>query len=122
MDLLILTRGLIRAIYAEEIPIQLLGNVRIERASHVEPDVDGNWWADLAPSNGPVLGPFTHRSQALQAEHDWLTANVLFGPSSKPMKAEDAIDETLPSHEVALASITSACNSIQTPLGCLDLS
>ncbi|MDB5385329.1 MAG: hypothetical protein JWM11_975, partial [Planctomycetaceae bacterium] len=119
---LILTRGLVRAIYAEEIPIQLLGNLRIERASHVEPDVDGNWWADLAPSKGPVLGPFTHRSLALQAEHDWLTANVLFGPASNSMKVENPTDETLPSHEVAPASITPATSTFQTSAGGPDIS
>ena len=31
---------------------------RIRRASHVEPDEAGRWWADLSPVGGPRLGPF----------------------------------------------------------------
>ncbi len=30
------------------------------------------WWADLLPSNGPVLGPFDTRTEALDAEVAWL--------------------------------------------------
>lgn len=30
------------------------------------------WWADLLPSNGPVLGPFESRQEALDAEVAWL--------------------------------------------------
>jgi hypothetical protein len=42
------------------------------KASHVEPDVQGSWWADLAPTGGPKLGPFLRRSDALDAERQWL--------------------------------------------------
>ncbi|MCI0640167.1 MAG: hypothetical protein L0Y70_13925 [Gemmataceae bacterium] len=54
-------------------------NVRsnVERASHVEPDPVGHWWADLAPVGGPLLGPFDRRSEALQAESTWLETNWL---------------------------------------------
>ena len=38
MDLLVLPDGTVRAIYAEEIDLGLLGNPSITRASHVEPD------------------------------------------------------------------------------------
>ncbi len=79
MDLLISPHGLIRTIYNEAIPLQTLGPLRITRASHVEPDPSGKWWVDLGPSGGPILGPFTARSFALQAEHDWLIQHVLFG-------------------------------------------
>lgn len=34
------------------------------------------WQADLAPVNGPVLGPFTIRGQAIDAEVQWLHANL----------------------------------------------
>ena len=40
----------------------------ITRASHVEPDAEGRWLADLTPVAGPVLGPFDLRSEALAAE------------------------------------------------------
>jgi len=48
--------------------------MRITRASHLEPDRDGFWWADMGPSGGPVLGPFRSRSEALGAERGWLLA------------------------------------------------
>lgn len=53
-----------------------LGTSRIERASHVEPDGDGNWWADLSPRNGPVLGPYATRREALTAEREWLEVRL----------------------------------------------
>ena len=77
MELFISTSGLVRALYDEAIAVQALGAVQISRASHVEPDTAGNWWADLTPQAGPVLGPFPQRSAALQAERDWLTQQVL---------------------------------------------
>ncbi len=77
MDLLVLPDGTVRAIYAEEIDLGLLGSPSITRASHVEPDEQGCWSADLSPVKGPVLGPFDHRSDALQAEQSWLEANWL---------------------------------------------
>ncbi len=77
MDLLILHDGTVRAIYAEEIDLGLLGSPSITRAIHVEPDEQGRWSADLAPAKGPVLGLFDHRSDALQAEQSWLEANWL---------------------------------------------
>ena len=77
MELFITTTGLIRALYDEAIPVHAFGTVQITRASHVEPDADANWWADLAPQAGPVLGPFPQRRDALRAEQDWLTHHVL---------------------------------------------
>jgi len=46
--------------------------LQITRASHVEPDRDGFWWADMGPVDGPVLGPFKRRSDALASERFWL--------------------------------------------------
>jgi len=34
------------------------------------------WQADLAPSNGPVLGPFRRRQDAIDAEIAWLELNL----------------------------------------------
>lgn len=48
-----------------------VGNATTFRASYVEPGEDG-WNADLRLVNGPVLGPFTRRDTALQAETKWL--------------------------------------------------
>ena len=77
MDLMVLPGGKIRCVYGEAIDLTTLGSVHIQRASHVEPNADGNWTADLAPVAGPKLGPFSRRSQALDAEADWLVRQWL---------------------------------------------
>jgi hypothetical protein len=51
-----------------------VGAVTPRRASHVEPTAALTWTADMAPSGGPVLGPFATRTEALQAEHAWLAS------------------------------------------------
>ena len=76
MDLYIDPTGLSSCLYDEAISLSALGKLTIRRASHVEPDQDGQWWADLSPSCGPTLGPYPTRSGALQAESAWLTDNV----------------------------------------------
>jgi hypothetical protein len=72
VQLVILPTGTIRCVYGEAIDLRSLGQVSISRASHVEPDQNGLWHADLWPIDGPVLGPFSLRSQALAAEQAWL--------------------------------------------------
>ena len=72
MILVIHAQGKVHGVYEEAINLNDLGPVQISRASHVEPDETGQWWADLAPVGGPKLGPFSLRSQALAAEKDWL--------------------------------------------------
>ena len=58
-------------------PLLELGSATITRASHVEPTPDGWWTADLSPRGGPVLGPFTLRQEALDAERAWLEVHLL---------------------------------------------
>ena len=77
MQLLVQPNGGVRCIYGEAINLSELGRVQITRGSHVEPDADGRWIADLAVVQGPRLGPFSQRSEALAAEHEWLTSNWL---------------------------------------------
>ena len=77
MQLVIERGGLVRCLYEEAIDLTTLGTTAIVRASYVEPDDEGCWWADLSPVHGPKLGPFTLRSDALQAEHHWLECNWL---------------------------------------------
>ncbi len=77
MDLFIDPSGQITCLYGDEIPLNTLGILSIRRASHVEPDERGAWWADLAPSDGPKLGPFSTRTAALDAEVLWLTQQML---------------------------------------------
>jgi hypothetical protein len=64
-------------LYSEAIDLASLGSLSIRRASHVEPAAHGRWLTDLSPVAGPVLGPFEKRSEALQAEIDWLETNRL---------------------------------------------
>ena len=72
-------RGTVHCLYTEMLDLAVLGPLRIRRASHVEPDDRGDWWADLHPAGGPVLGPFGSRSGALAAEVRWLE-DMLDGP------------------------------------------
>jgi hypothetical protein len=81
MHLVIDARGEVRCIYAEAIDLHQLGPPVIQRASHIEPDAEGRWWADLSPVHGPRLGPFLKRTDALAAEHAWLEANWLHSTS-----------------------------------------
>jgi hypothetical protein len=77
MILRIDSAGAIHTIYAEQVDLGLLGVPSIHRASFVEPDQRGLWWADLTPVNGPVHGPFRHRSEALEMEQQWLIEHWL---------------------------------------------
>lgn len=77
MQLLIKPDGGVRCLYDEMLDLQGLGQLQIERGSHVEPDADGQWTADLSPVAGPLLGPFPNRSAALDAERDWLETHWL---------------------------------------------
>jgi hypothetical protein len=63
-------------VYGDELQfLASLGDVTIERASHVEPCGTG-WQADMAPVGGPVLGTWTTRAEALQAEVEYLTEHM----------------------------------------------
>jgi hypothetical protein len=70
--LLVIEGGTVQAVYGEAIDLATLGVVTVRRASHVEPDERGRWWADLQPVGGPRLGPFAQRSTALAVEGQWL--------------------------------------------------
>jgi hypothetical protein len=72
MELVVSTDGVARCIYDEALDLRALGKLHITRASHVEPDAAGYWWADMGPVDGPVLGPYRSRSEALGAERGWL--------------------------------------------------
>jgi hypothetical protein len=82
MEIVIHRDGRVRCVYAEAIDLSAIGQLDIRRGSHVEPDGDGRWLADLAPVDGPMLGPFQRRSQALAAEQRWLECNWLLAQSS----------------------------------------
>jgi hypothetical protein len=80
MTLVVDRAGRVTALYTEEIDLAVLGRPVITRASHVDADGSGRWWADLAPAGGPALGPFARRGEALDAERAWLEAHRLGGP------------------------------------------
>jgi hypothetical protein len=81
MHLRIDPQGQVSCVYGEAIDLTLLGSLEIRRASHVEPDAEGRWWAEMAPVGGPKLGPFDRRSQALEAESTWLERHWLNSPA-----------------------------------------
>lgn len=92
MHLIIDCAGNVTGIYGEEIDLSALGSISIKRASLVKPDGTGKWWADLAPVNGPLQGPFDRRSQALAAEVTWLEEH-LFAMGSDHEGSESPITQ-----------------------------
>lgn len=77
--------GQVHCLYTEVVDLAALGPLSIQRASHVEPDDAGRWWADLSPVGGPRLGPYARRSDALAAEVAWLETNWLAPSLSSPV-------------------------------------
>ena len=81
MELIVSGTGEVRSIYSEAFPLSHLGKLSISRASHVEPNSVGQWMADLSPVDGPLLGPFEFRTEALAGEIDWLREYWLLKPA-----------------------------------------
>lgn len=77
MQIIFDDKGNGRCVYDEAIPLSRLGRIKIRRGSHVEPIEHGLWIADMKPVDGPILGPFKTRSQALAAERRWLEKHWL---------------------------------------------
>jgi hypothetical protein len=82
MQITISPQGGLRCVYTETIDLAQLGQLSISRGSYVEPDATGHWFADLAPVDGPRLGPFQRRSDALAAESQWLEQHWLSDDAS----------------------------------------
>ena len=55
-------------------------------------DREGYWWAGMGPVDGPVLGPFRSRTEALGAERGWLVGQIVETASNQrlPGTAPDA--------------------------------
>ena len=77
MQLIVQSNGTVDCIYGEEMDLDRLGLLKISRGSLVEPTSDGHWTADLSPVNGPVLGPYRSRREALASEVRWLETHWL---------------------------------------------
>ena len=75
MTITIAPDGTLRCLYTETLDLAQIGSLTIKRASHVEPDSAGQWFAEMV--EGPTLGPFTARSAALAAEVEYLERNTL---------------------------------------------
>jgi hypothetical protein len=84
MELVVEQGGKVLCIYEETIDLHAIGIPSIKRASHVEPNSAGRWIADLTPVNGPTIGPFDKRTDALAAEVQWLRENWL--AKAKPVE------------------------------------
>ena len=85
MDIIISKAGQIRFIYSDDLlGLAEQGATTVRRASHVEPCEDGSGWqADMSPVDGPMLGPYTKRADALRDEVEWLTANGIPQPKGE---------------------------------------
>jgi len=77
MEIVVSHTGSVRCVYDDALDLHSLGRIDIRRGSHVEPDDHGHWQADMSPVNGPILGPFKRRQDALKAERAWLLAHWL---------------------------------------------
>jgi hypothetical protein len=85
--------GRIEFIHSDEamqLAVRLPGTPVISRASHVEP-VPGtaSWEADMSPSDGPKLGPFPTKAEALAAEANWLRENRLAATTERSIDDHD---------------------------------
>ena len=70
--------GSMEFIYADDLRDLIdEGNATIHRVSNVEPGIDGFWYAQMI--NGPILGPFKYRQDALNAEIDYINEEMLNG-------------------------------------------
>lgn len=75
--------GTIRFIYDDDLRDLLQeGEASVKRVSHVEPikvlgKLGMRWTADMRPVDGPVLGSFDTRQEALKAEVAWIEHNIL---------------------------------------------
>ena len=80
IDLRITKQGEMRAIAPDDLSkLSCFGQLSVRRVSHVEPlqtESGLQWTADLSPVDGPLLGPFQTRSQAIAAELAWLRDNL----------------------------------------------
>jgi hypothetical protein len=86
MDIIISKTGQTRFIYNDALlGLAEQGKTEVRRASHVEP-CSGGWKADMSPVDGPVLGPYVTRAEALGHEVDWLLQHNIPQPKPQPKK------------------------------------
>lgn len=71
--------GCIKHIYNEDIDLSSIGEQQVKRASVVDPEDNGKWFADLSLSGGQKVTGFDKRSDALKYEINYLEENILGG-------------------------------------------
>ena len=76
MKIFIRPDGDVEHIYDETLSTSEVGHLSIERVSLVEPDLQGEWSADLSIVGGPKMLGYERRSQAIQAETRWMEARL----------------------------------------------
>lgn len=81
VEIIVNPRGAASCIYTDALSVRELSSAlgadcSIRRASMVEPTAEGAWEADMSPSDGPVLGPYPSRGEALAAEVEWLRVKM----------------------------------------------
>ena len=93
----ILPNGTLEFLYNDDLSTLMdLGTTTIQRASTVDPRQENgkvNWYADLSLSQGPILGPFATRDQALAAETLWLNENFLGKNHKRILQRTQALDQ-----------------------------
>ena len=73
IELLIDLSGDVRCLYTEVIDLSQLGELHVERASHVEFDDENQTWTVRLPNNGKVIGTgFKSRRDAINHEVEHL--------------------------------------------------
>ena len=78
--LIISPNGDTRFVYDDNLRgLMEMGDAKISRASHVEPDPDNptEWMVDLSPVGGPTQKGFKLREEALRWEVEWLNDHRL---------------------------------------------
>ena len=55
MQLVIRTDGSMTCLYSETLALADFGRLSIQRASHVEPDTNGQWYADMTKEDSSFL-------------------------------------------------------------------
>ena len=78
-------------IYEDGHPLLELGRPEITRASHVEPNEDGLWVADMGPVGGPRLAGRRKRGESLELEREWLREKLNDSLASFSFLSDDSM-------------------------------
>lgn len=75
MKIILGVDGVVRYVYNDVIHkhMSTLGEATIKRATHVEPDENGMWYADLSPVGGEKITGFKTHKEAIDFELKWLS-------------------------------------------------